>query len=121
MTDIKLDVTTHDIDISTGDLQLLTGIEAIAQHIRIRLQFFLGEWMLDTRLGIPYFQHVLIKNPKTAVVRGILRKAIQETPGVVSVSDLLVDYAPTTRQMTVSFSAATDTGEPLTFTEEFII
>lgn len=118
--DIKLN-NDLDIDISTGDLVFVEGTEAIAQHLRIRLGFFLGEWMLDRRLGVPYFQHVLIKNPKTSVVRGILRKVILRTPGVLTVSDLLVTYEPTTRIMSVSFTAQVTGDVTLNFDEEFII
>jgi len=89
--------------------------------LKIRLGFFLGEWMLDRRIGLPYYQQILIKNPKTAVVRNLFRKAILDTPGIVSVNDLLVDYSPGARTLDVSFSAKTDGGENLTFDERFIL
>ena len=119
--DLLLD-SQGDLDISTGDLQLTTGGEAIAQHLRIRLQFFLGEWFLDSRIGIPFFQSILIKNPATNVVRSIFRAAILSTPGVISLSELTIDFDGPTRTLAVAFTAETEvTDEPLVFEQEFII
>lgn len=42
--DLKLDIASDDIDVSTGDLVLVEGTDAIIQHLQIRLRFFLGEW-----------------------------------------------------------------------------
>lgn len=121
MSDIRLDPVTGDIDVSTGDLLLTSGTEAIAQNLRIRLRMFLGEWFLDTRQGIPYFRNILIKNPRTNVVRSIFRQAILTTPGVTGLDKLVLDFDNSLRQLDVSFDAVTDTGEILTFDEVFII
>jgi hypothetical protein len=119
--DLLLDINSNDLDVTTGDLQLTSGAEGIAQHIRIRLRFFLAEWFLDTRLGIPYFQRILVKNPGTAVVRSILRDVIVSTPGVASMNNFVTDYVGATRTLSVAFTAITTDDEPLEFTEEFII
>jgi hypothetical protein len=118
--DLKL--TDGDIDVSTGDFQLIDGTEAIAQHISIRLQLFKGEWFLDTRLGIPYFQSILVKNPGSNVIRAIYTEALLETPGVLAVNDLEVTYDGELRKVAITFSAlVTESEEPLNFTQEFII
>jgi len=52
----------HDLHLdSTGDLSWVEGIDAIAQHARVRLQFFLNEWFLDRREGIPFMREVFTK------------------------------------------------------------
>jgi len=83
MKDLKLD-TFGELDLSSGDLQFVTGADAVAQHLRIRLRFFLGEWFLDTRVGIPYFSVFFIKQPNLAAIEAIYRRAIQTVPGVDS-------------------------------------
>ena len=118
--DLLLD-TTNDLNVTTGDLQLTSGLAGIAQHLRIRLRFFLGEWFLDTRLGVPYFEQILVKNPGTSVVRTIMRDVVITTPGVASMNDFVTDFDGATRTLSVSFTAVTTSGEPLEFTEEFII
>lgn len=120
--DIALQTIDHDLDISTGDLEILEGAEAIAQHLRIRLQFFFAEWFLDRRLGVPYYQKILIKNPGTNVVRAIIRKVVTSTPGVLALISLDTAYEGTIRKLTVSFTAKIQgTDEPLVFSQEFIV
>lgn len=111
-----------DIDISSGDMVYLTGNEAIAQHVLVRLRFFSGEWFLDTRIGIPYFQQILVKNPDDAAVRAIFIEAIVTTPGIDSLDSFEMDYDGPTRALRVTFAAKiTDSDEPLVFDEELII
>lgn len=118
--DIKLE--SDDIDVSTGDLVLVTGTDAIRQHITIRLRFFLREWFLDQRVGVPYYEEVLIKNPSAQVVTSIFREVVAETPGVLEVNDLELSYEGTTRILSVSFSArVTDSEAPLNYESDFII
>lgn len=120
--DHKIDTATGDIDLSTGDLQFVDGPEAIAQHLRIRLRFFLSEWFLDRRIGIPYYQRILVKNARTNVVLAIMRKAITTTPGVLSLISIDTVYESAIRKLTVRFDARIEgSDEPLSFVEEFII
>ena len=111
-----------DLDFSSGGLQIVTGTEEIAQKLFVRLQFFLGEWFLDRRQGIPYFTKILIKSPDLVVIQGIFREAILTTPGVeslVGVIETELDFI--TRKLTVKFSALLTSGEVLVFNREFII
>ena len=118
--DLKLDDNGDLLIGDDGDLVLVDGIDAIAQHLTIRLQFFQGEWLLDLRIGFPYFEEVLRKAPDLNVVRSLFREAILTTPGVLEVTDLELDYDGVTRALSVSFQAQTTEG-PLTFDRELII
>lgn len=113
--DLKLQ--GDDLAIEKGDLVLVDGREAISQHLRLRLSMFKGEWFLDQRVGIPYFQSILVKNPNLAVVRGIYSKAITTTPGVTAVDKLEVILDHDTRRLRVSFTAQTSDG-PVVYDEE---
>jgi hypothetical protein len=122
MADLLLKTLGRDLNIDTGDLQIVTGPEAIAQHLRIRFRFFFAEWFLDRRLGVPYFQRILIKNPGTNVVRSIMRKVITATPGVLALISLDTVYEGEIRKLTVRFEARIEGSDvPLEFVEEFII
>jgi hypothetical protein len=121
MADLKLDPVTGDLELSTGDLQIVEGSDAIAQHIRIRLRTLLGEWFLDDRIGVPYIQRILIKNPGTNVVRRILRQVVEQTPGVVDVGAFTTDYDGATRRLSVSFNATVDGDATLEFQDELIV
>lgn len=120
--DFKL-TSGGDLDFSTDDLVLLDHIEAVAQHLRIRLRFFLGEWFLDQRVGIPYFEKILGKvGRRENVVRSILRKAILDTSGVEALRSLSLTYTGETRLLTLEFDAdIVGADQPITFIEEMII
>lgn len=111
LADIALDTMEHDLTIEGFDLQLVTGVDRVAQQIKIRFLFFLGEWFLNVSLGVPYYRDILVKAPNRAVVEGLLREVIITTPNVVAVQDLTFDYDNVTRKLDVRFRADTDFGE----------
>ena len=109
-----------DLRLTANQITFVEGVDAIAQHLRNRLRFFLGEWFLDQRQGFPYFRDVFIKNPNRPAILSLLRRTIRETPGIVSVDELTLSISPA-RVATVDFKAALDgTDEPLVFTD-FVI
>ena len=115
MSDLKLD-TAGNLDVTGHQLNIATGEEAIAQHLRIRLRFFLGEWFLDERLGIPYFRDILVKSPNLDLINAIYRQVVQHTPGISSVRSVNVQLDAKSRTLSVSpFRATIDTGQDLVF------
>lgn len=122
MSDIALDYTgqTGDLDLTGSGLSLITGEAAIEQNLRIRLRFFLGEWFLDERQGIPYFRDILVKGPDVLLIRSLFQTAIVTTTGISRVTKLEIDLDKINRKMTLSFAATMDTGAPLVY-DNFII
>ena len=106
--DLRLDDLTHDLMIVDGAPQIVADV---AQAIKIRLSTVRGEWFLDTELGIPYFEDLFVKAPDLGRVRSIYRQEIIDTPGVLDVRTIDLDYAPATRELTISFNADSDAGE----------
>lgn len=123
MADFALDEADNtDIGIVGGNLTIVDGTDAIAQHLLIRLRFFKGEYQLDRSIGVPYFEDIFVKNPSLVVVRAIMREVILETPGVLEITrfDLSVDSA--IRQLNVDFTVQVSTSdELLDFSETFLI
>lgn len=112
MSDIKVDQTTGDIVIGAdGDLVLTTGVDAIEQHLRQRIQTFLGEWFLDSRIGLAYFEHILRKDFNPTVIDSIFKTTILETPGVEDLQAFDIDLEPSTREMTLTFTVKTQEGD----------
>jgi hypothetical protein len=107
-----------DLELEAGDLVLVEGNDAIASSLAARLQFFRGEWFLDTAVGVPYFEVLLRKNPDLAVVREVLRTEALGTTGVGAVDSLELDYLGESRELVVSLVARTDAGELVTQTVE---
>lgn len=122
MVDLALDQTNFDLDVSRDDLFFFTGPDAIAQHLKIRLRLYRGEWFYDTRVGIPYYGTILVKNPNIPAVRDIYRRAIESTPGVERLDDLDLNLNASTRVLSVSFSAKLEGDDAARdFTLEFIL
>jgi hypothetical protein len=123
MSDIALDSSGLDIDTNNGSgLSLVEDADAIAQSLLIRLRFFQGEYFLDTRLGIPYFEKILIKNPNLVVVRQLYRETILETPGVLEITRFDLIFTTSTRMLKLDFTCLVTTSEePLDFSTEFLI
>jgi hypothetical protein len=105
-TDAELPFAELALDEATWDLKIpvevLRGVAAIAQRLRVRLQFFLGEWFLDQRQGMPYFQVVFVKNPDISLIQSVFRRAILQTPGVLAVKKLTTTFDRANRTFTVS-------------------
>ena len=118
MADLKL-TSDGDLDLSTRDLQIVRGDDAIVQQLTIRLQFFLGEWFLDESVGIPYWTEVFTKDPNLTAIRSYYRQAITTTPGIKSLTTLDLDFDGAARRLDVSFSAVKDDGTVLDFNREF--
>lgn len=121
MSDIKLDANGDLFLDSSESLVLVEGSDAIAQQLSIRFKFALGEWFLDTRIGVPYFQEILVKSPNLTRVRGIYRQLILTTPGIESIEEFSLTLDTPTRTLSLSFLARKTDGEPFEFEDEFII
>lgn len=121
MADLALSTVDFDVLIENDAMEIVDGDDAIVQHLKLRLQFFFAEWFLDKRLGVPYIEQILVKNPNLGAVRNIIREVVLETPGIASIDrfDLSVDAI--IRKLTVYVTAVKDDGEILDFTGEFII
>ena len=120
MADLALD-GTGDLLIDGGDLSIVRDGDALVQQLAIDFQFFKGEWFLDVRLGVPYFQEVLIKNPDLVAVNGIFRQVLEQSPAVNSIEEFNSDFDAATRKLSVTFTVRTVDGQIVIFDREFII
>jgi hypothetical protein len=100
-----------DADVSSGNLVLVTDVPTCAaQELNSKFKFFLGEWFADKRLGVPYFQFVLIRNPNMGIVRQVFTAVIdtvQEITGIVSAD---ITYVSTNRTCSALFQLSTKDG-----------
>lgn len=103
--DIALDPSSHDLLLTT-DLSLVTGVDAIKQHLKIRLWLFQGELFYDTSRGVPYYQDVLVKLPNLQIIESIFQDVILETPGVLSIDTMDLSWDRSLRLLSVSFDAS---------------
>lgn len=108
--DIALNIASSDLVIKNNDLILIDNAERVAQQVLITLRFWLGEWFLDTKQGVPYLEYVLVKNPNMNHIRQILAEKIQSVEGVNNIVSLDFDFRRITRELYVNFEIYTDYG-----------
>src|SRR5437667_12690157 len=92
--DLAIGDEDGDLVVARCDLVLTYGLESIRQDVRARLRFFAGEWFLNTDEGVPYFEHVLVKNPDQSLLRSVFRDVILGARGVIDVPEIQLEYAP---------------------------
>lgn len=101
-------------------LEFATGLTAVAQGIRARIQSFKGEWFADLDDGVPWLERPGVTaveallgqkfNPVKA--RAMFRTAILSTPNVTGlIGDLRLNFDGATRTLFVSWQARTAFGD----------
>ena len=78
-----------------GDIAIVYDQQAVLQACQQAAQTLLGEMVLDTNQGIPYFTAVWTGIPNIPVFEGALRAAWLAVPGVTSVQQLDTQYITT--------------------------
>jgi hypothetical protein len=93
------------------DLQLISGAAKVAQSIKARAGIFKGSWRYDRNVGVPYFQEILASGASVELVRRRFQELISQTPGVLSIQSLVVEFDRTSATVNVRFECLTDTSE----------
>jgi hypothetical protein len=104
--------TDGDLALDKGQLVLVTDVATEAAIVlRNRFKFVKGEYFLDTRVGMPYFGTVFVKNPNILLVRRVFRDAIMSVQGIKRIIDLNVTLDSKTRKLSFVFRAQADNGK----------
>ena len=107
--DIKLDAT-GDISFSGGESSITTiGADDLAQRLQIRLKTHLGEWFMDTSVGVDWLNRVFGKNRNKNAIDALIQAEILREPDVLQI----VSYSSTVsndRRFSCTFSVRTENG-----------
>ncbi len=113
------------INPSTGDMTsgYVTGKDEILQRVSTRLYRYLGEWFVNTSVGLPWYNGQSDLLPGTLTrENGILgsrdfnraelliRNEIAETEGVIRIVNFRAKFDNVTREFRVTADIATDFG-----------
>lgn len=112
--DVALDSLTHDLVFTDGELTTVTRLDAIAQHVKVRLLFFKGEWELNLDEGVPYWTDILVVGPDLRAIESLLRQVVLSTPGITSITSFSIDHDRSARTLALVFEAVTADGLILT-------
>jgi hypothetical protein len=100
-----ISIPAGDLALENGTLVFCSGAAFYRQKLAARFKFFLGEWFLDQRLGLPYYQNVFVKNPDLDLIRSLFRRVILTTPGIKSIKTFTLSFDPAARKLSFSFHA----------------
>jgi hypothetical protein len=109
--DILLDTDLHDIIFVNGSAPVTTTQQInVAQRIKITLQTFLGEWFLNTTVGVPYFEAIFGKVKSKASIDLLLQEKILADPGVIEMVSFESELDNSKRVYSMSFKVRTSEG-----------
>lgn len=109
--------SSGDIDLSKGLRFTPDLVTYTAQRLFDNLSFFLNEWFLDLREGIPYFEKIIGQKPDLPLLDTLYRRAILATVGVGAITNLQLDFDRATRALAIHFEATLTDGTTITETD----
>lgn len=109
--DIKLTANDHDLLIEDFDLVLISGVERVAQSLRIRMWFFLGEWFMNTSMGLDYLGELAVKNPPLTLLESTLKREILMVQDVLEILSFVLTFDKKLRHMDVTYQVNTTFGQ----------
>lgn len=82
-----------DVKTVDGQVQVATGADYVRTKLAQRFRFFLGEWFLDLRKGVPYYRDVLGRSYNVNSARAIFRSVLRSMPEIATIVrfDLVFD------------------------------
>lgn len=104
---------TNDLVVKNGQLVLATDQDQIAQAVREALGTFFGEWFLDTTIGVPWLQQILVSNPNLDTIQALLLNAVFNVPGVANINQFEFGFTPGNRNLSVTIAIVTTNGQTL--------
>lgn len=85
-----------------GDLLEVYNDEQLRQQVIARLKFFKGEYFLNRREGIPYYDYILVKNPNLDLINAIMRLQVKKIPGIFSIDFLTLEFNRKERKLKIN-------------------
>ena len=117
----QLKLTDGDLDLTTGKMLMIEDEQAITQKLSIGLRIFIGEFFADQDVGLPYYEKILVKNPKLGVLQSVFKKAILSCEGVTSVENMRTQFFADERRLAISFYARLQSGRLVPVKDSFVI
>lgn len=109
--DLLLDENTHDLVFVNGECPTTQDQKTkVAQRLKVRLQTFLGEYFINTSIGIPYYQKIFGKVRNKSTVDIIFQTEILADDGVIEIVSYSSDITTSSRLFSITFAVRTSDG-----------
>lgn len=108
MSDLALN-DSHDLEPVNNEIILIEGLEAKTQKLKQKYKTFLGEWFLETSMGVPWIQKIFTKQVNTSEVDAILKGVILSSEDVIELLSFNLDL-DSNRRLNLTFQVRFDEG-----------
>lgn len=106
--DFQINLGTNELVVTNGDLQLVGGLQSVAQDVQMASKFYLGEWYDDLASGLDHLGELADKRITDDRRRAIYRAHFLSRLGVTLVENLVLSFESRTRRMTVNTTLQVD-------------
>lgn len=111
-TDIKLDRRTHDVDLSSGTIELFTSNpRAVAQRVKVAILRRRREWFRDINSGVPYYTEFFQRKNNKNFIDQFMINYISKIEGVQEVVQYNSSLDASTRTLNITFTIKTIDGD----------
>jgi len=77
---------------STNNLVVARGAQAVAQHVRVRLMTYWGEWFLDADAGVTWLEDIMGKRFNPVLADALVKNSVLDTDGVTGINAFSSSY-----------------------------
>jgi len=115
---MNIQLVDGDIALVNSQIQMISGLDEMAQKVDNCLNSFKGDWFLDLTLGVPYFQTILQKGTTDDQIEAILTDYIASIEGVITILSFEIETNKSTREASIKVRIKTKDGV-LDFSKNF--
>lgn len=87
-----------------GNKKIVEQSQEVALYLKQRLQTYLGEWLFNTTVGVPYFQRILIRPFNKPLADSLIKREILKTQGVTGLISYSSNLNNRSRLLQIQFS-----------------
>lgn len=109
--DYALDLTIHGLTVSGGKVTEVTdGVQEMIQRIVIAIKTHRGERLLNTDIGLPWTEEIMVKAPDLDRITSYARAYLLTVEGVTRVIQLDIAFDNAARSLSWTINVETTSG-----------
>lgn len=116
MKSFSLD-SNHDIVINNNIVQLAEGSELKRQTAECTLNTKIGEWFLNSELGIDFNAILGKREIDHETIKGVIKQGLLQVDETFTIDEFSAEYDKNTRGLKIMFTASTEDGKSITIAD----
>ena len=105
MKDFLIAETSNNFELVNHDIDFTSGLDRYAaQKLRLKLTPFKGEYFLDSDIGLPYPDEILVKNPNIGLISDLFKAKIREVEEVSELTAFNLEVDSALRLLVCTFT-----------------